>query len=473
MDSKNGLMTLPIDLNNESVLHRYLEKLDNKGLIEVIEESVHPVFGVGYFLNKYDNKKAVLFMDVVGTEHPLIGNLCCSRELLAESLGVTVPEIHLHLQQAINHRSPPEIVADAPFLEVERDINLYDFAIPKFYRGDAGIYLSSSIFYANNPVGSGLNSSIHRVLVTSKYGGPARIVPRDLYTYYEFAKEEGKDLPIALVTGVHPAVIIGASTPLPLNDSEMQITNELLKPDFSLTPTPKYGIPVPTHAEVVMEGVLKTNELDDEGPFVDVSGTLDEVRKQPVVSLERMYYRKNPIFQTILPARTEHYILMGFGREVKIREYVLNTVPHVRGIHMTPGGNAWLHAVISVKKRKNGDAKNAIFAAFAAHPSLKWVTAVDEDIDPYDPLQVEWATITRTGEDDIIIVRKARGSSLDNAGDQNLLYTQKVGIDATRDLTKPYSIFEKAHVPDISSKEGEKDTEDSDPYLNNIPEHLR
>lgn len=433
--------------SNDSPLRQHLAVLREKGLLVEIDEEVHPVYGIGHHLAEHDLQKAVLFTKVKGSTHSLLANVACSRSLLALSMGVDISQLHLRLQDAVDARLPPELVNEAPFLANQMDADLHQLPIPKFYKGDAGLYLTASNVFALDPSGNGDNSSIHRMLVKGSTHGTIRIVPRDLFTYHAKARELGEDLPIAIVVGTHPSISLASSTPLPLNQSEMHVANHLLDGKLTITPTPKYGIPVPSHAEFVIEGKIKTEETGTEGSFVDISGTLDEIRQQPVFEVERMYHRDDAMFQTILPAGNEHFLLMGFAKEVKIREFVLNTVPSVRGVNLTPGGNAWLHAVVSVKKQKDGDGKNAIFAAFAAHPSLKWVTVVDDDIDPYDPHMVEWATITRTGEDDVIVVRRARGSSLDTAGDQQKLHTQKVGIDATRSLGKPAELFLKAMMP--------------------------
>ena len=103
---------------------------------------------------------------------------------------------------------------------------------------------------------------------------------------------------------------------------------------------------------------------------------------------------------------------------------------------LTEGGCCWLHAVVSIKKQTQGDAKNVIMAALSAHPSLKHVVIVDEDINIFDPEDVEYAIATRVkGDDDIIIIPKARGSSLDPVALPDGT-TTKIGVDATKILGK-------------------------------------
>jgi UbiD family decarboxylase len=106
--------------------------------------------------------------------------------------------------------------------------------------------------------------------------------------------------------------------------------------------------------------------------------------------------------------------------------------------------------VIQIKKRLEGEPKNAIIAAFAAHPSLKMAIVVDDDIDPKDPIQVEYAIATRCQADrDLIIVRNAKGSSLDPSSDQENLLTTKLGIDATVSKFKEKDRFEIARIPGL------------------------
>ena len=85
-----------------------------------------------------------------------------------------------------------------------------------------------------------------------------------------------------------------------------------------------------------------------------------------------------------------------------------------------------------------------------AHPPLKQVTVVDEDIDPNNAESVEYAMATRFQADrDLLILKKVRGSSLDPSSDQKNLKTAKIGIDATRSLSKRPEGFELAKIPNI------------------------
>ena len=119
---------------------------------------------------------------------------------------------------------------------------------------------------------------------------------------------------------------------------------------------------------------------------------------------------------------------------------------------MTNGGCNWLHAVVQIKKKSESDPKKIIKKTFESHRSLKQVTIVDEDIDPNNAEAVEYAMATRfQGADkDLVILKKVRGSSLDPSSDQKKLQTAKMGIDATRSLSKRPEGFELAKIPKIN-----------------------
>ncbi len=205
---------------------------------------------------------------------------------------------------------------------------------------------------------------------------------------------------------------------------------------------------VPAEAEIVLEGTMSLDEEVVEGPLVDITGTYDAQRKQPIIKLKRIMHREDYIYQALLPSGMEHKLLMGLPREVMIWEAVSRVVPSVKAVNLSSGGCGWLHAIISIKKQRDGDAKNAIMAAFGAHASLKHVVVVDTDIDVYDLSEVEWAIATRfQGDEDLVIIRNVRGSTLDPSSDQESGLTTKVGIDATRPLQKPSESFEKAKIP--------------------------
>lgn len=408
----------------------------------VVKEPVSKEFEVTRYLLKYRDRP-VLLTNVDGWE--VAGNIWSTRERIASYLGIEKEEILHALTDAMENPKPCREVEGAPFLKNStRDFSLTELPIPKYYPKDGGQYFTSAMVIAKDENGF-VNMSFHRMMVRDEKTVAIRLVPRHLYAMWKEKAERGEELDVRIVVGNPVHLLLAGSTSVAYGVSELEIASRLSEMAFGkpLEVVEVGGIPVPVESEFVFEAKI-TPELVDEGPFVDITGTYDYVRKQPLVVFERMYHVDEPVFHALLPGGYEHYMLMGLPKEPQIYASVKRVVPRVHGVRLTEGGAMWLHAVVSITKQHDGDGKNAILAAFAGHPSLKHVVVVDEDVNIYDDREVEWAIATRFQADrDLVIVPNARGSSLDPSAEKSL--TTKWGIDATKPLERKEE-FERARV---------------------------
>jgi len=329
---------------------------------------------------------------------------------------------------------------------IEEEPNLTKLPILTHYPKDPGPYITSGIVSVLDSRRNVENVSVHRMLVLDDRHLAIRIVPRHLYRLYQDAKSRGeKSLGVAIAVGLHPALLLAASAPTPLGVSEYDVASGLLGGNFSIVRCSEVDARAPSVAEIVLEGQLLLDREVNEGPFVDLTGTYDVVRKQPVVRIVKQLLREDYMYQALLPGGLEHKILMGLPYEARMWSALKTTMPGVKAVSLTPGGCGWLHAIVSLEKQTEGDGKNALLAAFGAHPSLKHAVVVDNDININDPQEVEWAIATRFRADTgLLVIDNVRGSSLDPSSDQTSLLGAKMGLDATRSLSKPKEKFEKA-----------------------------
>ena len=413
--------------------------LESSGF-EAVASPVEAEYGVARLLAA---REGPVVFRVRGAPLDAAGNVVAGREAVWRALGAGDDfEAYRSLLDAMAFPMRLKLVGAPKLRTAPR--GLLDAPAVRFYEGEGGPYLTASIFIARR--GGVYNASIHRVMVTGEREGRVRVVPRHLWRLYREAVGAGEDLPVTVVLGVHPAVVLAAASSPRLGVFELNVASALLG-GLEAYESPVHGNPVPAGAGVVIEGWL-SRETAPEGPFVDATGTLDRIREQPILRVEGVYYDPDGVSHVILPAGREHAMLMGFPREAVIWEAVSRVVPRVHAVRLTPASGGWLHAVIAVEKSHEGDAKNAIMAAFAAHPSLKHVVVVDPDIDVDNPGDVEWAIATRFQADrDLIVVREARGSTLDPSGREGL--TAKVGIDATKPLASKGEFERATRVPGL------------------------
>lgn len=399
-------------------------------VIEITDE-VSTDYEITSILKKHPTD-TLIFTNVKDSDMNIISGICNTREKIANSINTTVDKITENIIRATNNPTPIDDIKDIEEVYANNeDADLSKIPILKHYPKDKGKYITAGVVIAKDPDNGQVNASIHRMLVNGKDELGIRIVPRQLYTYYKRAEELNKPLEIAIAIGLNPSTLLASTTSIPINENELEVANTFKDGKLTLVKCENVDIEAP-ECEILLEGKILPNERKTEGPFVDLTDTYDKIRDEPVIKLTRMHYKDNPYYHAILPAGNEHKLLQGLPQEPRIFNSVKNTLPTVQNVILTEGGCCWLHAVVSIKKQTEGDAKNVLMAALSAHPSLKHCVIVDEDINIFDPVDVEYAIATRVkGDDDIIIIPKARGSSLDPVAQIDGT-TTKIGVDATK-----------------------------------------
>jgi 2,5-furandicarboxylate decarboxylase 1 len=428
-------------------LRDFLKISEEEGDVLHVKELVSPRFEISYISKSFDNEGPILFFEKVkGTERKVATNVCGSRKRICRALDVDPDRLYEKLVKAWRSPKKGKLVRNGDMKRV-KTVNLSSFPVLTHFEKDAAPYITSAIVHARSPDRKIENVSVHRLQVLNKNHLAIRLVPRHLFGLWRMAKDEGQDLDVAISIGVHPTVLLAASSPLPLGVCEFDVANALMDQTLRLIECENVDANAPADAEIVLEGRISAAKETVEGPFVDITGTYDVQRKQPIVTIVGVLQHEDYIYHGLVPSGPEHRLLMGVPHEVLIWEAVSKVVPKVYDVNLSVGGCGWLHAVISLEKQLDGDGKNALLAAFAAHPSLKHAVVVDPDIDVFDASNVEWAIATRfQANEDLIVVKNARGSTLDSSADQETGLTTKVGVDATRPFTKPTEKFAKAKI---------------------------
>ncbi|MGC8895495.1 MAG: UbiD family decarboxylase [Candidatus Bathyarchaeia archaeon] len=426
----------------------FLEKMEKEGEVLHIKNELSTSFEIPFIMKSFDNQGPILiFEKAKNHETKVVANVCGTRKRICAAIDVEQDGLYRKLIDAWRLPKKPKVAGDGAVKEVsEKDLS--KIPILTHFERDAGPYITSAVVYAKSTDGNVENVSVHRLQVLDKKRLAIRLVPRHLFRLWQTAKENGRDLEVSISIGVHPAVMLAASSPVPFGVNEFEVANALMNNGLRLVECEHVDAYAPADAELVLEGKISAKGKVAEGPFVDITGTYDIQRVQPVVEVVNVMHRKDYVYQALLPSGAEHKLLMGLPHEVLIWEAISKVVPKVYAVNLSVGGSGWLHAIISIEKQLDGDGKNALLAAFAAHPSLKHAVVVDSDINVFDPYEVEWAIATRfQASEDLIIVNNVRGSTLDSSADQDTGLTSKMGLDATKPFTKPKEKFERAKIP--------------------------
>ena len=437
-------------------LRNYISQIKKINELKIVKTKVTTKFEIAGITAKIDGSDAVMFENIKESNFHLVANLVGTRKRFALAVGGTENNIHGKIISAIKKAKRPKIVTSGKFME-NKSRNAFFMPIVTHFEKESGPFITSSVVYAKNPETGKQNSSFHRLMPIDKTHFTIRMVEgRHLHRCFVDAKEHGEDLKIAITVGVHPAISIAGAYQAEWGKDEIDIANSLLGGNLTLAKLSFSGLNVPSGSEIVMEGKILHDKTHPEW-MVEMLQTYDHKRPQPVFELENLFFRNNPIFHDVLSGYSEHRLLMGMPIESKLNGELKKAFPQTQQVSMTNGGCNWLHAVVQIKKKGDSDPKKIIKKTFDLHRSLKQVTVVDEDIDPNNAESVEYAMATRFQSDkDLVILKNVRGSSLDPSSDQKKLQTAKMGIDATRSLSKRPEGFELAKIPKIDKINLEK-----------------
>jgi len=427
-------------------LGEFAEKLEKSGKLTRVSRPVSKKYECSGIMNALDGS-AVLFENVKESEFGVFGNPFSSKELIAEYLGIGPDKLVPTMINALDNPSEPSLAGKGQCQEVvEESVDLDKLPVLLHTEIDGGNYITSGVFVARDKE-LGLNAAFHRCMQLDKERFSVRVLERNTMA---FMKRNGGEIDVAVCVGLAPNILLAGATSPKLGEFEFNIANAIEA--FGVVNAKGVDVPVPSECEFVLEGILSMNELEKEGPFLDLTGTYDFVREQPVFSVKKITHRKGALWHALLPGGNEHRVLMGMPREPTIYREV-GKVAKVLDVNVTPGGCSWLHAAVKIDKKSDEEPKKCIEAAFKGHSSLKHAFIVDKDIDILNPLDIEWAMSTRFQCDkDLHTFPGQKGSSLDPSAEQPARKTCKTGFDLTIPAGREKKDFERVKYPKIDLK---------------------
>ncbi len=435
-----------------------LERLRNEGLLEVVDSPASVKYEIAAYLKRLDGHKAVLFekpllMDSRSSPFRVAGGIATSKDTLSVSLGLDkVRELRNRIKKAL--KNPIKWRESEPKW-IKTNMTIQDLPVLKHYVGEPGPYLTSSIVIFRDDSGV-FSSSYHRMMPISDKRLVLRAVEgRKLNRTIENYERRKRELPVAVSIGSPVEVIIASAVPAE-NIDKIQLAGGISGYPVEMSRCEDVNAWAPSSSEIVLCGRILPEVRAPEGPFYEILGK-DIRRMQPVLEIDSVYVREDPIYQAILPASREHEILMGLPVEPLIEDRVSEVVDVV-DVSMTPGGAGWIEVAISIKKTEHDQPTLAGLMAISAHKSLKRVIIVDDDVDVSDYIEVLRAVLQRAHiPDDYKILSGIKGSSLDHSnlreiyldGESHMIRLPqgKMIIDATK--KGPKELMEKPKNPYI------------------------
>jgi 2,5-furandicarboxylate decarboxylase 1 len=383
------------------------------------------------------SEKALLFKNLIGYSMPVVSGLLQSRNRIALGMGVAYENIADKLGKAMDKPIKPRRVPNPPVKEVKitgKKVDLYDLPVPVFSIMDGGPMITGGVLIAEDPE-FGMNAGIYRLMLKERNTTGIDIVtPNNMRRFAERALARKKPLPVSISIGTHPFELVASTFKANLGVNELTFSGGLRNEPLRLADGETVPVPCIADAEIVLEGeILPEGWVHTEGPFSEFNRLMGGMHMNPRVRIKSIMHRKDAMYYA-LQMPWENIWMSAPIYEAAARRVLSEAGVQSIAINVTPGGCCHWHIIASIKKVP-GDGKNAIMALLSI-ADIKHVTIVDDDIDVFDPVDVEWAVATRVQADrDVVIVSNARSKPLDPSlplpQHGKVPTTAKMGIDAT------------------------------------------
>ncbi|SDW10583.1 UbiD family decarboxylase [Marininema mesophilum] len=419
-----------------------------------VVKPVDPEFELGAVVKQFQGRTPLLFEQITGYSVPMIVGIGGDRKRIAESMGIAPTDMLPHLIRGITNPIATRRVEKAPVQEnviLEPGDLDADFPVCRYHEEDCGDYYVSGLLVVKGPDGKKRYTSIRRMKFLGGNRTNIVITSPGLQEQYRQLEAQGESMEIAVMFGVIPAAVLASQVSTHLYDTDkLDVAGALVGEGLDVVACRTVDLEVLAEAEVVFEGRVLPNVREYEGVFAELGGYYGGEGDQPIVEISAITHRNEPIWQTILPASCEEKLPMALTREATLLATVRQVVPGIQDVHITMPGAGRFHAIIQIEKHKEGDAKQALLAAFAGDKDLKHVVVVNKDVNIWDLEDVEWAIATRFQADqDLMIVPGANGSPLEPSHELRGV-SAKMGLDATYPLGKE-NMFRRARIPGAES----------------------
>ena len=338
----------------------------------------------------------------------------------------------------------PKTVRSAPCQECvvgADDVDLSRLPIQTCWPEDAGPLITWPLVVTKGPNKERVNLGIYRQQVI----GRNRVIMRwlahrggalDFKDWREAYPD--RRFPVSVALGADPATILAAVTPVPDSLSEFAFAGLLRGTRTELVRCQSNELAVPASAEYILEGYIEPGDEAAEGPFGDHTGYYNEVEHFPVMTIERITHRREPIYHSTYTGRPpDEPAVLGVALNEVFVPLLQKQFPEITDFYLPPEGCSYRMAVVTMKKQYPGHAKRVMMGVWSFLRQFmytKFVIVTDDDVNARDWKDVVWAMTTRMDPArDTTIIENTPIDYLDFASPVAGLGS-KIGFDATTKL---------------------------------------
>jgi len=455
-------------------VREYLEELDRRGLLRRVSRSINkdtqvmPLVRWQFRGLEPEQRTGWLFDNLTDSRgrsfdaQMAVAIVGASPQVYAAAMGVDSPdEIAAKWLECLDNPIPPVTVAaaDAPIKEniitgddIVSSGGIDALPVPVVNPGtDSSAYFSAPIWIAKDPETGVYNAGTYRVMLkAADRTGVLMMSGQDERGFWEKARRLGKPLEAVLILTPPPSLSLCAVDKM--NISEYDAAGALNGAPLELVQAETVDLLIPARAEIAIEGRVRTDILEMEGPFGEFGGYVGAEDYQMIFEVTAITHRNKPILQAFISEMppSESSCLRKFGWEGFLEGELRTKAPNMRKVSILEMSGSANIVVIEFHQPVAGEVWNTLRAAASSRnfAAWKWVIGVDDDIDSNDLQSVMWALSWRVQPHKDVQIQRGRNTDLDPSGAPveasftDRTYPDGLGgsqimIDATRNWAYP------------------------------------
>ncbi len=430
----------------------FINFLEQKNDLVRVKETVDPDLEINAIIDRLarTDGPAVVFESVKGSQMPVLGNVYSAYRRLQWMLGTDdidgcmkagVDKLTRFKQGEENAVRPVTVDRDQARCKevvVEKDaVDLTRFPFVRLWPQDGGFYNTLPLVITRDPVSSEENVGVYRMMLRDKSSFCMHWLPRKHgRRHFEKAQElHHPEFPVCVAMSAEPVLgLVGAFAVQPPLD-EYIVAGALAESPVERVRAEDSDLLVPASAEIVFEGVVKTDALVEEGPFGEFHGYYSPVKQTPVFHVHKITMKKNPLLQvatTGMPPTEIHS--MSKAAERFALHFIRLALPDIVDLNLTRESGTLYTMFVALDKKEPGEARQLIDTLFNSGDQGVYITnliVVDKDVDVQDLGQVVWAWSCHCRPEHDVMISPVGEADLEKPCTYPRGVGARLGIDAT------------------------------------------
>jgi len=443
--------------------------LKDNGNLKVIDEPLDvelEIPHVAYVEVKTDDSRPILFTKPInkskGIEYdmPVLMNIFANKQLTEDIFGKHPDDVADGIEELLKLKPPKTFKAKLAMIpklfslknvfpkrlkfkgecqEViipKEEVDLDILPILKTWEEDGGPFITMGQVYTQSLDGEMQNLGMYRLQQYDKNRlGMHWQIHKDASHFFDQYQRAGKKMPITVAIGGDPLYIWCGQAPMPHGMFEMLLYGFVRNKNAQLVKSITNDIYIPRDVDVVIEGFVDPELMEIEGPFGDHTGYYTLKEPFPVMDVETITMKKNPVFQATVvgkPPLEDKY--MGWATERVFLPMLKPMAPDLIDYNMPENGVFHNLILAKMKTLYKGHAMQFMHAFWGVGQMsfVKHALFVGQDAPELEDAEALTEHILNRLDKSKVFITQGIVDHLDHSSSEQFV-GGKLGVDATGD----------------------------------------